>query len=90
MSYTEFYDNLSALEFAIDWNIMEDNYWANTSEDGDRKRRRQAEFLVYQFCPWRLIEKIGVIDRSIKLQVEQILENINHQPDIEVYSNWYY
>lgn len=90
IDYTQFYDELSALECAIDWDIMKGNYWANTSEDGDRKRRRQAEFLVYQFCPWRLIAKIGVIDRSIKLQVEQILENINHQPDIEVYSNWYY
>lgn len=90
MDYADFYDDLDALEFVIDWDLMKSRYWFDTKEDPNRKCRRQAEFLVYQFCPWRLIAKIGVIDRSIKLQVEQILENINHQPDIEVYSNWYY
>lgn len=90
MTYSEFYTDLQALESAIDWDIMKNNYWADTLEDGDRKRRRQAEFLVHQFCPWRLITKIGVIDRAIKSQVEQTLQNINHKPDIEVYSSWYY
>ena len=90
MAYSEFYKDLQALESVIDWDIMKDNYWADTPEDGDRKRRRQAEFLVYQFCPWRLITKIGVIDRIIKFQVEQILKNINYKPTIEVYPNWYY
>lgn len=77
MVYSEFYNDLQALEFVIDWNIMKDNYWADTPEDGDRKRRRQAEFLVHQFCPWRLITKIGVIDRIIKSQVEQIGCDLN-------------
>ena len=90
IQYTEFYDNLSVLESSIDWAIMKDKYWADTPEDNDRKRRRQAEFLVYQFCPWRLITKIGVKDRIIKLQIEKILENIDHQPDIKVYADWYY
>ena len=90
MAYADFYDDLAALEFVIDWDLMESRYWFDTQEDPNRKCRRQAEFLVYQFCPWRLITKIGVIDRTLKSQVEQILENINYQPHIEVDANWYY
>lgn len=58
MEYSCFYDHLDLLGFVIDWDIMKDTYWADTPEDGDRKRRRQAEFLVHQFCPWRLITEI--------------------------------
>lgn len=43
---------------------MGERYWNDTPEDGDRKRRRQAEFLVYTSLPWRLIEEIGVISRK--------------------------
>jgi hypothetical protein len=60
MGYTDYFDELQDLA-AIDWEIMEAKYWADTDEDGDRKRRRQAEFLIHQFCPWTLIEEIGVI-----------------------------
>ena len=90
MSYTEFYNDLQALAFAIDWDIMEEKYWMDPPEDGDRKRRRQAEFLVYQFCPWQLIKEIGVIDGTIKSQVEEILQNFKHQPKVNVSSDWYY
>ncbi len=89
IGYTEFYDNLQALN-AIDWEIMQDKYWSNTPEDGDRKRRRQAEFLVHQFCPWRLITEIGVINNTIADQVQQILQNFNDQTPVKVYPGWYY
>ncbi|MCT7953302.1 DUF4433 domain-containing protein [Ancylothrix sp. C2] len=90
MSYSDFYDDLSALESSIDWAIMKDKYWDKSPEDNDSKRRRQAEFLVYQFCPWRLITKIGVINNTTKLQVEEILAKFNYQIQISVCSNWYY
>lgn len=90
MAYAEFYDDLAALEFEIDWALMESRYWFDNEEEPNRKFKRQAEFLVYQFCPWRLITKICVIDSKIKSQVEQILENVSYQPDIEVDASWYY
>jgi ssDNA thymidine ADP-ribosyltransferase, DarT len=89
IGYTEFYDCLEALN-AIDWEIMQDKYWSNTPEDGDRKRRRQAEFLVHQFCPWKLITEIGVINNTIADQVQQILQNFNNQTPVKVYPSWYY
>jgi len=77
MAYTSFYDNLEALEHEIDWELMGEKYWANTPDDPDRKFRRQAEFLVDQFCPWETIKEIGVINQSIQTQVEQLLQTIN-------------
>ncbi|WP_353620332.1 DarT ssDNA thymidine ADP-ribosyltransferase family protein, partial [Geobacillus sp. AYS3] len=48
MKITDFYNNLGNLG-KIDWNIMYSPFWFETEEDPDRERRRQAEFLVYQF-----------------------------------------
>lgn len=89
MNYTQFFDNLNDLN-KIDWTIMREQYWRDTTDDNDRKRRRQAEFLVHQFCPWTLITEIGVINSTIQAQVRQILQNYNHQPTVTVYGNWYY
>jgi hypothetical protein len=60
IALSDYYDDLADLD-KIDWEIMAARYWADTSDDGDRERRRQAEFLVYQFFPWQLITGIGVI-----------------------------
>jgi hypothetical protein len=92
MEYTAFFDEIEYLygDGVIDWEIMETNYWADTEEDGDRKRRRQAEFLVHQFFPWGLIEEIGVINPIIQTQVKEILQKINVHTPVRVYSKWYY
>jgi hypothetical protein len=90
MAYADFYDDLEALEFVIDWELMESNYWFDKEEDPNRKCRRQAEFLVHQFCPWRLITEIGVINTTIQAQVQRILQNVNYQLPVRVYPNWYY
>jgi hypothetical protein len=90
MAYTEFYEDLDALPHEIDWEIMEDKYWRDTDEDGDRKRRRQAEFLVYDFLPWELINHIGVINLTIRTQVLELLQHSVHKPTVSVHRDWYY
>lgn len=89
MTFTDFFDDLNYLG-AIDWDIMKDRYWQDTNEDNDRKRRRQAEFLVHNFLPWQLITEIGVINSTIKAQTENILQNFTHKPSVIVRNNWYY
>jgi ssDNA thymidine ADP-ribosyltransferase, DarT len=69
---------------------MESRYWFNTSDDPNRKCRRQAEFLLHEFCPWNLIKEIGVINLTMQTQVREILQKFNIQTPIKVYSNWYY
>lgn len=46
MAFTRFFDEIRHLD-QVDWPLMQETYWNDTDEDPDRKRRRQAEFLVY-------------------------------------------
>ena len=61
MAFSKFFADLSMLGEVIDWPLMRDRYWHNTDDDSDRKRRRQAEFLVYQKLPVELINRIVVL-----------------------------
>lgn len=89
MEFTTFFDDLNYLD-NIDWDVMEARYWRDTNEDNDRKRRRQAEFLVRNFLPWELITEIGVMNSTIKANTENILQNFTHKPSVIVQKSWYY
>lgn len=90
MKYSLFFEDLSLLDEAIDWDVMKSQYWNDTNHNPDRKRRRQAEFLVYQFCPWELIYEIGVINATIQKEVQTILQSETYKPSIIINKNWYY
>ena len=90
MGYTAFYNDLASLPEAIDWEIMKAEYWNDTDADGDRKRRRQAEFLVYQRVPWSLILGIGVQNQAAKGKVNKILEACGQTADVRVLPHYYY
>jgi hypothetical protein len=90
MGYTSFYDDLQELDTAIDWDIMAAKYWRDTLEDGDRKRRRQAEFLVHQEVPWSLIRGIWVMDAAIADEVNQILRQFGQTMTARLRPHWYY
>ena len=58
----------------------------------DRKRRKQAEFLVQHSCPWHCIERLVVINQAMKLRVENVLADFptSDHKNIEVNRDWYY
>jgi hypothetical protein len=87
--FTDFFDDLQNLT-EIDWKLMTDRYWGDTADDNDRLRRRQAEFLVYQFCPWGLIQRIGVKTDQLRDAVNGIIEAAQYHPIVEVHRDWYY
>ena len=89
IAMTSFFDDLAFLN-RIDWPLMEARYWHDTLEDGDRKRRRQAEFLIHQFLPWDQISEIGVITTKIQRDVQASIASVSHQPPVNVYRTWYY
>lgn len=62
---SDFYNSWEELEANTDWGIMNERYWGNTEEDGDRKRRRAAEFLVHKFFPIDLVR--GIIVKSAEV-----------------------
>ncbi len=89
MDISRFFTDMNDLA-VIDWNLMRSRYWADTLEDGDRERRRQAEFLVYQFFPFALVQTIGVINLAMAQQVNELIESLAVRPRIQVTPAWYY
>ena len=89
MAYTDFYDDLGNLD-EIDWTVIRSNYWYDTEKDGDRKRRKQAEFLIRDRCPWTAISQIVVRSQERAEQVTGIIAHLPHQPQVVVAPNWYY
>lgn len=65
-------------------------YWNDTAEDIDRKRRRMAEFLIYEYFPVNCIGLIAVKNEQKKQEVEQIVSQKQQQIPVKVYENWYY
>lgn len=91
MAMSEFFDDLSRLD-RVDWSVMRARMWNDTDRCPDRKRRRQAEFMIHRFCPWPLIGGIAVIDNRMKRQVEGVLDRFPrlHRPIVRVERGWYY
>lgn len=89
MFFSNFFNDISKLS-VIDWEIMQERYWADTEDDNDRCRRRQAEFLVFRFFPWNLIEEIVVYDEIIAQAVGNILRNGEVITELRVNREWYY
>lgn len=88
MDLSDFYDNLDDLN-TIDWETMRSNYWYDDALHPDRKRKRQAEFLIHRFCPWSLISEIGVMSDRIADRVTGIIANTD-KPIVTVHHDWYY
>lgn len=74
----------------IDWPLMQDTYWHDTPQDLDRKRRRQAEFLVYNKVDVPALIGIGVLNEQIQQRVENLLASHHTTLPVRVRRNWYY
>ncbi len=75
MTLSEFFTNLADLK-EIDWDVMASRYWNDTQAHPGRKRRRQAEFLVYKFFPWSLVTEIGVLNRKVMVYAPSSKEGV--------------
>jgi hypothetical protein len=53
MAVTHFFSDLADLG-KVDWKVMTSKMWNDTQKEPDRKRRRQAEFLVHDAYPFDL------------------------------------
>lgn len=87
--WTEFYNKLSDLD-QIDWEVMESNYWNDTDEHPDRKRKRQSEFLVHQFVDFSLLLGIGVRSEQMKNTVNQMLKEYHKETEVLIRPSFYY
>ena len=71
----------------IDWDAVKSNQWAGEESLKDGK---QAEFLVAQSFPWKLISRIGVRSHLIRNRVLESMRNSDHRPIVEIKPDWYY
>ena len=81
--YFEDRNNLAQLH-ELDWDAIQARDWQG------RKEGKQAEFLIEHSFPWHLVERIGVMNRTIYSQVVRALAGAGHQPPVEVRRDWYY
>ena len=89
--YTKWFDDLGNLS-QLDWDAVYATYWKDDVDDMDRQRKKQAEFLVHRFCPWTLINEIGVISSEIEGKVSRILSNFPSEVArvVRIHKDWYY
>ena len=83
--YVEFRSDLRDLH-ELDWVAIA----ATDFRDPDIKERKQAEFLVYGFFPFELVERIGVYNETIWAKVRRALAGSEHKPLVEIRRDWYY
>lgn len=89
MALSDFYNQSCDLD-KIDWDIMKKKYWVDTEEDSDRKRRRQAEFLVKDFIPFDCLTGIAVMDANMETESKNILKQYGKSLAVKVKYRWYY
>lgn len=89
MGPTLFFDDWNTHSDKVPWDVMELTYWNDTPADPDRKRRRQAEFLVHGTFPWGAVESIGVYNAVIQAEVTRIISGPTAVP-VKICPTWYY
>lgn len=87
---TRFSADLDEMADRVDWNLMNAVIWANTPEDGDRVRRRQAEFLVHGAVPLGLIDELAVIDETVRSRVQKLLDQAASALTVTIRPDWYF
>lgn len=83
---TDFFNTWADLESVTDWDIMNAQYWADSAEDGGRKNRRSAEFLIHEFFPFALVmEVVAKSERVASLIRPQLSAGL----DVKVVPGYY-
>ena len=88
---SDFFDDLRHLD-KIDWDIIKSRIWRNTPDQPDRKRKKQAEFLIHQFFPWDCVIGLAAINEQMAGKAREILNSTSdsHLPPIKALPRWYY
>lgn len=86
--YAEFRRDLANLS-EIDWDAVLTNTWSGNGVSSEVKEHKQAEFLVENSFPWRLVTRIGVLSRKVFGEVHDALNNAQHKPKVEIRRDWY-
>jgi hypothetical protein len=88
--YTQFSSELGLLPTFVNWSAVRTDKWSGHGVDPAIKSKKMAEFLVHDSFPWAAVAAIGVSRDTVASDVQKIVQNADHQPQIIVKTNWYY
>ncbi len=74
----------------VDWKVAKSNFWFDNEDDPDRKRRKQAEFLVHKELDLSAIKQIAAFNKKAVDKVTELLQKNNINIKISIKSEWYY
>ena len=83
--YTSFFNQRADLN-RIDWQAV----FNRDFRDPAVKEAKQAEFLMFNWFPWALVEQIGVFDQTVALTALQHIAGAAHQPPVLTKNAWYF
>lgn len=88
---TIFFNNPNDID-ELDWEIIN----CHNTYSREWKRKKQAEFLIYNSLSWDLIEEVGVMEKETEKAVLELYNLLNisgtisHQPKTVIRPNWYW
>jgi hypothetical protein len=88
-AYQEFRADLAHLH-EIRWDHVAARKWSRNGVSPDVKEGKQAEFLVHERFPWRLVSAIGVLNVAMQKKVAELMQSADHLPPVHVRTDWYY
>src|SRR5690606_5528271 len=86
IAYSEYFDDLAHLE-QLDWPLMRATMWGG---DDERRRKRQAEFLIHETLPVSALEQIVTMNTDLQTQARYFLQRAGINLPVNVDSTWYY
>ena len=70
----------------INWDAVAAQQWSGRGISSTVKEGKQAEFLLEQCFPWKLVDRIGVLSQAVSDNVRQAIADANHRPKVEIQS----
>lgn len=75
---------------SLRWEVIQSWSWKDTPDDNDRKRSKQAEFLVHDRVPWQHVESIGAMTEATRDRAIAAMASAEHRPPVVLQPDWYY
>lgn len=88
-SMSQFFNDEDSLE-EVDWNAVNHVLWTDIEDDPDRKRRKQAEFLVFNELPLAALVAVVVHNEATKNEILTKFAKHDFTCNVIVKPNWYY
>lgn len=91
VALSHFTDDATRLPAFLDWPLMRETFWADTTDDPDRQRRRMAELLVHRRFPLTALVGFAVRTGIRSRDIRRILTDAGRPEDyVSVRADWYY